>query len=124
MRKIEVKNTFYRSDVGTVQSGDVIEVDDKVAESLVEEKGYADYAESEPKTVTIQGAKYPENFVNKNLPEGFPHFELIAEDMQNPTFKNLLELDDLSRIKNVGGIRAEEIEEGIQKALDAFVDNG
>ena len=120
MTKVRAKTTFYRSDIGIVHSGSVVEIPDDPAQELVEEKGFAEYAKSEPDKVEIGGARYAESFVQKDLPENFPHIEQIAEQFPDPTFRDLLEMDNIGNIKQVGESRKKEIKEGIERARKAY----
>jgi len=120
MKRIKSKTTFYRSDVGTVQRGDIVKVPNRVAKSLVKEKGYAEYAD-DLEEVDEDQELYPEDFLDKDIPEKFPHGDRLREQDIN-TFRKLVNVEDVSNIKNIGDERKQEINDGLKLALNSYLE--
>jgi len=117
MRRIRALTTLYDNRIGSLQKGETAEVDASLANELVNNKGYAEYADDMPRMVEIDNVQYPKVFVEKSLPEGFPHVEILRDEHVK-TFGDLANVRDYREIPHIGSSRAEDIKEGFKKVLN------
>jgi len=116
MRKIRAKTTFYDSRYGEMVTGQVEKVPNDFAKDMVE-RGYAEFADEVQDFEIVQDVKYPKGFLDKSIPQGFAHLDILREN-DIKTFRDLANIKNYPNIKNVGPSRAEEIKEDFKKALN------
>lgn len=121
MPKIKALTSFYDNRMGPIATNEVKKVPHQVAKEMVEEKGYAEYVEDPIPTEEVDGVEFPVSFLDKSLPEKFPHVELLRED-DVKTFRDLAQIRDYTTIKEIGDNRAEEVKEGFRKVLDKMTE--
>lgn len=120
MREIKANTTFYNPAIGRVRSGDVVEVEDEMAKQLTQ-SGFASYNDADMEYETIDETKYPKRFLSTELPDDFPHRTLLSAEDVN-TFGDLIRVDELLGLANIGTSRAEDIKESLNEHLERFIE--
>jgi len=120
MVKIKILTTLRNQEHldGLAKSSTEAYVPEDYAEELVEEKGYAKYVSGEFKLVETEQGKFPEGFLEEDIPEGFPskklHSKLQSNDIH--TFMELASYKDYSFIEGIGDKFSEKIEHSLEVA--------
>lgn len=126
MTKIRALTSFRNADEidGVTKTGEVYEVSDDYAKDIVEDKGHAEYVETEGEPEETVHGDYPTGFLDEVIPHGFPNDDIRSKfESQNiMTFRDLLLIEDYKSIKGISETEKETIEETIPFALTAWKD--